>query len=82
MEWMLQVADEIDDAIGALRHCCIGAAAEFPALSAGTVALSAVGGFGAALLAGADPALIAAPAAALGIAGLLKVRHMRLLTSQ
>jgi hypothetical protein len=82
MEWMLQVADEIDDAVGALRHCCIGAAADFPALSAGSVAIGAVGGFGAALFAGADPALIAAPAAALGIAGLLKVRHLRLLTSQ
>jgi hypothetical protein len=82
MEWMLQVADEIDDAVGALRHCCMGAAAEFPALSAAGIGIGAVCGFGVALFAGADPALIAAPVAALGIAGLLKVRHLRLLTSQ
>jgi len=29
MEWMLQVVDEIDDAIGALRLCSLGLAAEF-----------------------------------------------------
>jgi hypothetical protein len=28
MEWMLQVVDEIDDAIGALRQCSLGLAAE------------------------------------------------------
>jgi len=27
MEWMLQVIDEIDDAIGALRLCWVGLAA-------------------------------------------------------
>jgi hypothetical protein len=36
MEWMLQVADEIDDAVSALRLCCIGVAAE--------LGLAAVGG--------------------------------------
>jgi hypothetical protein len=29
MEWVLQVADEVDDAIGALRHTWLGLAAEF-----------------------------------------------------
>jgi hypothetical protein len=81
MEWMLQVADEIDDAVGALRHCWLGAAAEFPALPAGSVAVGAFAAICAALLAGADPALIAAPITALGIAGFLKVRDLRLLTS-
>jgi hypothetical protein len=28
MEWMLQVLDEVDDVIGALRFCCVGWAAE------------------------------------------------------
>jgi hypothetical protein len=28
MEWMLQVVDEIDDAVGAVRLCCVGIAAE------------------------------------------------------
>jgi hypothetical protein len=28
MEWMLQVLDEVDDVIGALRFCCAGVAAE------------------------------------------------------
>lgn len=38
MEWMLQVADEIDDVIGALRQCSLGLAAE--------IGLVAPGGFG------------------------------------
>jgi hypothetical protein len=29
MEWVLQVVDEIDDVIGALRLCSLGLAAEF-----------------------------------------------------
>jgi len=33
MEWMLQVVDEIDDAIGALRQCSLGLAAEFGLLA-------------------------------------------------
>jgi hypothetical protein len=28
MEWMLQAVDEIDDLIGALRHCFLGLTAE------------------------------------------------------
>jgi hypothetical protein len=28
MEWVLQVADEFDDAVGALRHGCLKASAE------------------------------------------------------
>ncbi len=29
MEWMLQVADEIDDAVWAVRHGCVGLFARF-----------------------------------------------------
>jgi hypothetical protein len=33
MEWILQVADDIDDAIGALRLCSVGLAAEIGLLA-------------------------------------------------
>jgi hypothetical protein len=29
MEWLLQVADEIDDAVWAVRHGCVGLIARF-----------------------------------------------------
>jgi hypothetical protein len=35
MEWMLQVADELDDVIGALRLCCVGLRAEMGPPAAG-----------------------------------------------
>jgi hypothetical protein len=41
MEWVLQVVDEIDDAIGAMRHRCVGMAAELGILG-GSVAAAAV----------------------------------------
>jgi hypothetical protein len=37
MEWMLQVVDEIDDAIGALRQCSLGLAAELGLLPSGSL---------------------------------------------
>jgi hypothetical protein len=43
MEWVLQVVDEFDDAIAALRHGCLGLNAEIGAL------LSAAVGFAAAV---------------------------------
>lgn len=36
MEWMLQVVDEIDDAIAALRQCSLGLAAELGLLPPGS----------------------------------------------
>jgi hypothetical protein len=35
MEWVLQVVDEVDDAIGALRHTWLGINAEFGAFFGG-----------------------------------------------
>jgi hypothetical protein len=75
MEWMLQVVDEIDDAIGILRHCWLGAAAEFPVFLAGGAGLGAAGAT--ALQTGAEPALIVAASAALGVAGVLKALDSR-----
>jgi len=37
MEWMLQVVDEIDDAIAALRQCSLGLAAELGLLPSGSL---------------------------------------------
>jgi hypothetical protein len=47
MEWMLQVADEFDDAVGAFRHGCLGVTAEVGMLLGGTRAF--LSSFGAAL---------------------------------
>jgi hypothetical protein len=43
MEWILQVADEIDDAVGALRMCSLGLAAEIGLLAAGGLGILAIG---------------------------------------
>jgi hypothetical protein len=40
MEWVLQVVDEIDDAIGALRLCSLGLAAEFGLVAAGSLGIA------------------------------------------
>jgi hypothetical protein len=37
MEWMLQVVDEIDDAIAALRQCSLGLAGELGLLASGSL---------------------------------------------
>jgi len=41
MEWVLQVADEFDDAVGAMRHGCLKVTAEMAMLRDGTRALLA-----------------------------------------
>jgi hypothetical protein len=51
MEWMLQVVDEIDDAIGALRLCTLGVCAEIGLAVAGGLGMGAIG---AAVVAGAQ----------------------------
>jgi hypothetical protein len=43
MEWMLQVVDEIDDAVGALRLWSLGASAEIGLAAAGGLGLGAIG---------------------------------------
>jgi len=71
---MLQVADEIDDACGVLRHGWLGLAAEL-----GAVLLAALG-LGAELAGpalGAEPAVLGAAAIAANIAALLKIRRAR-----
>jgi hypothetical protein len=40
MEWMLQVVDEIDDAISALRLCSLGLAADFGLVAAGSLGIA------------------------------------------
>ena len=74
MEWMLQVADELDDALGALRHGWSGLMAEIGALVLAALGLAAafVG-----LKLGAEPASIATAAVAANLAALLKFRAAR-----
>jgi hypothetical protein len=70
MEWMLQVADEFDDVIGALRLCGVGLRAEVGLLLAGGLGIAAIG---TAVAAGAQVTLICSAAIVLGIAAFLKV---------
>jgi hypothetical protein len=74
MEWMLQVADEFDDAFGVLRHGWVGLVGE-----TGAVSLAGLG-IGAAVagpLLGAQPLLITAASVAANLAALLKIRGSR-----
>jgi hypothetical protein len=75
MEWMLQVVDELDDALGVLRHGCLGLMAEIgePMLAVATL-VAAVAGH----RLGADPASIATAAVAANLATLLKIRNSRI----
>jgi len=71
---MLQVVDELDDVVGALRFCCLGVAAEMTVLLAGAAAFGVTE---AALSAGVLPLLVAATSVLLGLAALLKARASR-----
>jgi hypothetical protein len=75
MEWMLQVADEIDDALSALRQCSLGLAAEIGLAVAGALAIGAIV---AAVLAGAQNMLIFSAAMLISLAGALKIHGSRL----
>ena len=75
MEWMLQVVDEIDDLIGALRLCLVGMAAELGLIVAGALGIGAIG---AAIAAGAEIALICSAAVVLGLAATLKLQESRI----
>ena len=74
MEWVLQVVDEIDDAIGALRLCFLGLAAEFGLAAAGGVGIGAIGAIAAAVATGAEISLICSAVITLSLAAILKIR--------
>jgi hypothetical protein len=76
MEWMLQVVDEIDDAVGALRLCSVGLAAEFDLVAARALA---IGTIGAAFVTGAEVPLICSATLMLGVAATLKFHRSRFL---
>jgi hypothetical protein len=75
MEWMLQVVDEIDDLIGALRLCLVGMAAELGLIAAGGLGIVAIG---AAVAAGAEITLICSAAVLLSLAATLKLKESRI----
>jgi hypothetical protein len=75
MEWMLQVVDEIDDLIGALRLCLVGMAAELGLIVAGGLGIAAIG---AAVAAGAEITLICSAAVLLSLAAALKLKESRI----
>ena len=75
MEWMLQVVDEIDDAIGALRLCTVGLCAEIGLAVAGVLAIGAIG---AAVATGAEITLLCSAAMLIGVAAALKIQQSRL----
>ena len=52
MEWMLQVVDELDDMIGAVRLCCTGLRAEIGMPAAGMLGIGGIGAAVAAALLG------------------------------
>jgi hypothetical protein len=79
MEWMLQVVDEIDDAIGALRLCSLGLAAEIGLIVGGTLGIGAIA---AAIAAGAEAELICSATLVLSLAAALKIRGSQLQASR
>src|ERR1700758_5543642 len=79
MEWVLQVVDEIDDAIGALRLCSLGISAEIGLVVAAGLGMGAIG---AAVVRGAEITLICSVLMLFSLAGVLKIRGSRLPTEQ
>jgi hypothetical protein len=74
MEWMLQVVDEFDDVLGALRHGWLGFHAEIGALLFAGIG---IGAMVAAFTLGADPVLVGSAAIVLNLAALLQIRESR-----
>jgi hypothetical protein len=74
MEWMLQVVDEIDDAIGALRLCSLGLCAEIGLALAGGLGICAIG---AAFATGAEITLLCSAAMLISLAAVLKIQKSR-----
>jgi hypothetical protein len=79
MEWMLQVVDEIDDAIGAARQWSLGLIVE---IGLGIAGLAAIAGIFAAVWMGEEPALVFAAAGMLSVAAALKMHGSKLQTSR
>jgi hypothetical protein len=79
MEWMLQVIDDIDDAIGAVRLCVLGLGADIGLAVAGSLG---VGVIGAAVAAGAEVPLICSAAIVLSLAAALKIHDWQLHTAR
>jgi hypothetical protein len=75
MEWMLQVIDEIDDAVGALRLYYLGVAAEIGLMLAAGLGIGAIC---AAIAAGAAVPLILSAALVLSLTAILKIHRSRL----
>ena len=75
MEWMLQVVDEIDDAVSALRLCSLGLAAEIGLAVAGGLGMGAIA---AAFATGAQITLLCSAAMLIGMAAALKIQKSRL----
>ena len=76
---MLQVVDEIDDVIGALRLSLVGLTAEIGLVVAGSIGICAIA---AAVAAGAEITLICSAATMLSLAAALKIHSSRLQTSR
>jgi hypothetical protein len=74
MEWMLQVVDEIDDAVGVLRLYLVGLRPEIGLPAAGMLGLGAIG---TAIAEGAEIQLICSAAIVLGLATRLKINESR-----
>jgi hypothetical protein len=74
MEWILQVVDEFDDVLGALRHRWLGFHAEIAALLFAGIG---VGAMLAAFALGADPLMVGTAAIVLNLAALLQIRESR-----
>jgi hypothetical protein len=73
MEWMLQVVDEFDDWLSALRHQALGFYCEIGMTLAGIAAMAAMI---AAAMSGANALLIATAVGLLGAAAFLKLQGL------
>jgi hypothetical protein len=74
MEWMLQVADEVDDVLGVLRHGWLGATAGLNSrMLAGAGTAVALAG----CTLGAEPVLLGVTAITANLAALAEIRSAR-----
>jgi len=76
---MLQVVDEIDDAVGALRLWALGICAEIGLVAAGGLGIGAIG---AAIATGAEVPLMFSAAIVLSLAATLKIHGLQLEASR
>jgi hypothetical protein len=78
MEWMLQVVDEIDDTVGALRLCCTGIREEIALAAAGFLGIAAIS---LAIVKSAEVPLFLIAAIVLSLGTGLKIRGQELKTA-